>query len=97
MKPKAHYDLKKNQCDHLGRTAWAALLDQRYKIEVIPDKGETHSGTFVIFDGGDKDRLVHQEKVAISYGAVFGADAGDIALWQDKACAIIDALPKSSQ
>jgi hypothetical protein len=97
MKPKATYDLKNNKVIDRGLSVYAGILDLRYKIEVIPQEGKTHLGTLAIYDGKDNDKLIHQEEVTISYGAVFGPDMGDVSEWQSKAIAVIDALPVSSQ
>lgn len=72
--------------------AWRGQMDNRYLVEVQYAEDNSHQGTLAIFDHEDADRLVHSEPVGISYGAIFGPDVDDVADWQDRAAAVVDAL-----
>jgi hypothetical protein len=101
-KPLATYDFTKDEAPKYdyALVAWAAVLDKRYKIEVQRDtKGgdmihAQYNGFLVIFDSQDNDKVILDEKVPISYGAVFGPDAIDVAEWQEMACEAVDKLKK---
>lgn len=81
---------------------WWSRLDGRYQIEVqrlsepqltpdgveVPD--DAYRGTLCIFDRQQDDQLIHEEPVPIAYGAPFGADISDVAVWQQKALEVID-------
>ena len=69
---------------------WWARLDDRWQIEV--QRTADYLATLCVFDHADNDVLVHSESVGLSYGAIFGPDVADVALWQDKALAYVDSL-----
>jgi len=88
-KPLAKYDLSANTVDyqHLYEMVWAAILDKRYKIEVV--RIEAYKGVFTIYDGEANDAVIHDVETPLAYGATFGPDIGDIMRWQDVAVEVI--------
>jgi len=66
---------------------WSDTLDDRWLVKVI--RIDDHAGTLVIQDCG---KVIHEESVGLSYGAIFGPDTDDVVSWQDKAVKVIDAL-----
>lgn len=64
---------------------WSSKLDKRWDCRVL--RTGFYTGTLQIFDG---DVLFHEEPTALSYGAQFGPDQGDIAEWQDRCVQLID-------
>lgn len=90
--PLAKYDIENNDVEyrHVPELVWAALLDKRYKMEVIRELSGT--GTFVIYDSEQQDSLIHEETTKLSYSAVFGPDMMDVYRWQERGCEIVDAL-----
>jgi len=62
---------------------WESTLDNRFHVEVDSDC------VLRIFDNSNC-QLLHSESVVLSYGAVFGVDAGDIEDWQMKTIDIVD-------
>jgi len=75
-------------------TAWAAVLDQQYGIEVVRElpimKNSTREGSELRIFDLDKDDtpMVFRQKINISFGAVFGL--GDVSEWQDIAMSYVD-------
>lgn len=67
---------------------WAATLDDRFQLEVRRT-GE-RSGELIVFDHQKEDKEIFAENVFLSYGAIFGADAGDVAMWQDLIADFVD-------
>jgi hypothetical protein len=56
---------------------------------------QSSSGELTIREGKN---LIHRQKVNLMYGAIFGADVDDVALWQEIATEVVDGLrrfPKS--
>lgn len=41
----------------------------------------------------DTGQEIHREGVSLAYGAVFGPDAADLAVWQDRVIEVIDRQP----
>jgi len=72
--------------------AWQTRLDNKYDVFVEYGEDDAYHGFLVIKDG-EKELL--REATHISYGARFGPDMDDVTTWQNRACEIVDALPKS--
>jgi hypothetical protein len=88
-KPLAKYDLVDNVVEYknIPKMVWAAILDKRYKLEVVREKV---GATFRIYDSGNNDELIHEQKVNLMFGARFGPDMADVAEWQQIGCKIVD-------
>lgn len=69
---------------------WVAKLDDRFLCEVQRLRNTSRRGVLCIFDHAESDRLLGWREVGLSYGAEFGPDVGDVALWQGMATAHID-------
>lgn len=69
---------------------WRSLLDKRYTVRVI--RTGPYRGELSICDG---EQLLHRQNVGLSYDALFGPDAGDVAEWRHLAVAFVDGLGKS--
>jgi hypothetical protein len=68
-----------------GAAVWAAVLDKQYVVEV---QRINHRSYLCLFDLTGK--CLFFEKTNVAYGAMFGRDIGDVAIWQDRATAIVD-------
>lgn len=68
---------------------WRDTLDGRYLVEV--QRTGPYTGTLVVFDHDAGDRLIMETDVGLSYGALFGPDADDLAEWQEKVIKFIDS------
>jgi hypothetical protein len=69
----------------LPNIVWVVLFDARYKMTVL--RKEPYRGTLELRDGED---LILEQDVCLSYDAMFGPDAGDVAEWQEIAMQFID-------
>lgn len=76
--------------DQEAQIIWSDTVDDRWLVKVIRTSDRT--GTLVIQDRANEDKIIHEESVGLSYGAIFGPDTDDVASWQDRAIKIIDAL-----
>ena len=63
-----------------GDAVWASVLDQKYVVEI---QRRFHRSFLCLFDLEGK--FLHAEKSIVSYGAMFGPDAGDVAQWEQRA------------
>lgn len=72
--------------------AWAAVVEDAYVVEVRRIHGPKFLCIFDIATG----RCIHQEKTNVAFGATFGPDAGDVAMWQDRAMEIVRAQKPDS-
>lgn len=72
----------------LDGVVWANDLDDRYLVEV--QRIDDNSAKLVIFDHNDNDKVLLEEVVGLSYGAIFGPDVDDVATWQDRVVEFID-------
>jgi hypothetical protein len=70
-----------------GDVAWAAVLDQKYVVEV---QRILHRDFLCIFKIGGK--FLFSEPTNVAYGAMFGPDVGDVAMWQERALQIVASL-----
>ena len=59
---------------------WQAILDGKYGCSVARINGSR--GRLVVANEETKEILLDKE-VGLSYGAVFGPDAGDVAQWEE--------------
>jgi len=66
---------------------WASQLDNRYNCTV--ERMTNYSGRLTVFDAQD-NKILLEEYVDLSYGAMFGPDVADVALWENKIIALID-------
>lgn len=71
----------------MSEPVWSSRLDGRYDVVVVGNPENTHSGMLLISEG---DRVLLEEVVGLSYGAIFGPDVADIAAWQQRAVEFID-------
>ena len=74
-------------------TVWQSMLDGRYDVRVTRTE-HTHLGILKITDTRD-GRVVLEESVPLSYGAMFGPDIFDVQTWQERGIAVIDTLLKT--
>lgn len=77
---------------------WFATLDGRYQVEVQRDRASAdplYRGRLCVFDHDQAMKPILDEPVALSYGARFGPDITDIAAWQERVLALVDAPPSS--
>ena len=90
--PQADYDLAGNSVkyEHIPGVVWAAILDRRYKLEVVRNDSDPRTGQFTIYDGEANDAVIYDDYTGLSYGATFGADIIDVAHWQDTAIKLVD-------
>ena len=66
---------------------WEATLDNIYKCEVT--RIDEYKGKLKVTNTENVFVLLEQE-VGLSYGARFGPDIDDVALWQDLSCKAVD-------
>ena len=66
---------------------WEATLDNIYKCEVT--RIDEYKGKLKVTNTENAFVLLEQE-VGLSYGARFGPDIDDVALWQDLSCKAVD-------
>ena len=66
---------------------WEATLDNIYKCEVT--RIDEYKGKLKVTNTENAFVLLEQE-VELSYGARFGPDIDDVALWQDLSCKAVD-------
>lgn len=64
---------------------WESKLDDKWDCSVIRLTEST--GRLVVCD--DKETILN-ERVSLSYGAMFGPDIADVTLWQDMCVDIVD-------
>lgn len=69
---------------------WWNRLDNRFQIEVRRSDEDAYKGELIIFDHDKEDEVIHEEQVGLMYGAMFGPDMADVALWQDKSVEAVD-------
>lgn len=71
----------------MSNVVWKTKLDKKYQCEVVRIDG--YKGLLTVVDE-ETDELVLKEEVGLSYGAQFGPDMGDVALWQEKIINAVD-------
>ncbi|MEJ9076833.1 hypothetical protein WKY82_00275 [Gordonia malaquae] len=70
---------------------WWSRLDGRYQVEVVRSADSRDVAELRIYDHTSDDALVSAETVAVTAGAVFGPDTGDISNWRAAAASVVDA------
>lgn len=68
-----------------GDTVWASVLDGKYIVEIQ----RRFRRNFLCIFGLDGEFL-QSEVSTVAYGAMFGPDVGDVAMWEERAQAIVD-------
>ena len=68
---------------------WEAELDNVYRCEVI--RLEERKGQLTVKNVETNKVLLDQE-VGLSYGAMFGPDMGDVAYWQELCVNAVDGV-----
>lgn len=70
---------------------WGGTVDdQRYTVRVFASEESNHVGRLTVVHNPDEETIL-DEQVTVMYGAIFGADVSDVAIWQGKALEAIDA------
>lgn len=64
-----------------GEILWRMMLDGRFRVQV--ERRGHWQGLYSIADESGTQLLM--EQVSLSFGARFGADAGDVRDWQQRA------------
>jgi hypothetical protein len=67
---------------------WLATLDGRYLCEVV--RISQREGHLAVFDREKGMECVLEETVGLAYGAQWGPDVDDVALWEDKIMEFVD-------
>lgn len=73
---------------------WQAILDSKYGCSVVRIDGR--KGRLVVANEETKEILLDKE-VSLSYGAVFGPDASDVAQWEDLCCEVVDGKKETGK
>lgn len=66
---------------------WEAELDGKYQCRV--ERTKDYKGRLTVSCG---ELEILNEEVGLSYGAIFGPDVADVALWEDMCVAAVDKL-----
>jgi len=74
--------------DH-PQLVWRDTLDSRYLVEV--QRTGMHTCTLAVFDHDNGDRLVMEADIRLSYAALFGPNAANVAVWREKVIEFIDS------
>jgi hypothetical protein len=89
MEPISKWDDKEVNYD--AGVVWVAQLDGRYLCEVVRiGENKDREGHLCVFDREKGMECVYDEIVGLAYGAQFGPDVDDVALWEDKIMAFVD-------
>ena len=67
---------------------WASELDGRYIVEV--QRIDANTGTFLIFDKQENNKELYSRVVPLYYGAQFGPDIQDVAMWEAMGVQFVD-------
>lgn len=79
-----------------GWVVWWSRLDRKFQVEVVHTTTEdSRAGRLTIYDRTTRE-IIHTSEVEITAGAPFGADAADIAAWQQRAIAAVDQHGEST-
>lgn len=70
-------------------TVWESMLDEIYDCKV--ERTGERTGHLTVMDS-QNSRLLLDEDVQLSYGAMFGPDMGDVAYWMDMCVNIVDKM-----
>lgn len=74
--------------DQECKVVWWSRVDNRYQVEV--HRTSDRSGTLLIFDHENNDKVILTKSVNLSYGAKFGPDVMDVELWKGISIDAID-------
>jgi hypothetical protein len=69
---------------------WESKLDQLWDCRV--ERTGEREGRLIVSRLDDPTVVILNEETGLSYGAIFGPDVADIAMWRDKCTAAVDAL-----
>jgi hypothetical protein len=69
---------------------WESKLDQQWDCRV--ERTGEREGRLIVSRLGDPTVVILDEETGLSYGAIFGPDVEDIAIWREKCTAAVDAL-----
>lgn len=64
---------------------WESKLDDKWNCVVT--RTAEYSGQLTV---SDQEEVILSESVSLSYGAAFGPDVSDVAMWQDKCIEVVD-------
>jgi len=67
---------------------WKAELDHTWDIKVYRTD-DSYKGTLVM-KNKETNQTVLNEEVSLSFGAMFGPDVSDVAVWQGKCLQVAD-------
>jgi hypothetical protein len=65
---------------------WESKLDEVFDCKV--ERIDERRGKLTVID--QFDRILLDTEVGLSYGAMFGPDVADVALWEDMVIKVID-------
>lgn len=71
----------------MAEIIWESQLDGVFDCKV--ERIDERVGRLTVID--QFDRMLLNKEVGLSYGAMFGPDVSDIALWEDMIIKVIDA------
>jgi hypothetical protein len=91
-------DWESTECtDPGGWVVWWSRLDHKFQVEVVHTTTEdARAGRLTIYDRTTRE-IIHTSEVEITAGASFGADAADVATWQQRAIAAVDHHGESTE
>lgn len=69
---------------------WEAMLDGVWDCRV--ERTGERRGRLLVSRLDDPVVVILNEETGLSYGAHFGPDVDDVAMWQEKCAAAVDAL-----
>lgn len=72
--------------------AWKTELDHTWDIKVYRTEGTDYKGTLVM-KHKENETIVLEKEVDLSFGARWGADVSDVAMWQKWCIDVADAQP----
>jgi hypothetical protein len=95
--PRTRFDLNTPYQIRLSDdVVWAYVLNTRFCIEVVTKREYTdlsklsEYGDLRIFDSIYENKLIHNERVSIAYGARFGVSYDDVRDWTKKSTTVIN-------
>ena len=74
------------------RTVWSDTLDGRYACKVETPEDSLYAGRLSITDAVE-DKVIYEQAVGVSFGAVVGPDMADVGEWQELCIRKIDEGP----
>jgi hypothetical protein len=73
---------------------WGGTVDNNKYLAVVSRTGP-HTGVLSVYQQSD-DHLVHTVTVGLSYDAIFGPDAADVAEWQSLTIETVDRYERGT-